>query len=221
MITIAHAIDTYVKKTPFVEEGLALNILNLTAVARMIRPEIEELTHKEVTESAIVMALKRRESNMGVQSQVAAKAQEELYELRNVTVRSNLVEYALKTDQRLSGLFGDLVAAAAQDRDLFVSFSQGLSESSLIISRSLCETVEKQLDDSQIIERIDNLAAITLRLRPEHLYVPGVHYQLTKALAWEGINLVEIISSYSETTQIVDEKDIDRVFSIVKQITTR
>src|SRR5947207_1265614 len=115
MITITQAIDTYVKKTPFLEEGLTRNIINLTALARMIRPEIENLTHKQVTEAAIVMALKRHFGSTPA-IKVAELAQEELYQLRNVTVRSNLVEYALKTDQRLSELFKDLLMAAAEDR---------------------------------------------------------------------------------------------------------
>jgi len=58
-------------------------------------------------------------------------------------------------------------------------------------------------------------------LRPEHLHVPGVNYQITKTLAWKGINIVEIISSYSETTLVVDREDIDRVFSLIKEITSK
>ncbi len=221
MITISHAIDNYVKKAPFLEDGLTKNIINLTALARQIRPEIEELTHKPVTEAAIVMALKRRATEQEFATNVTNAAQEELYQLRNVTVRSNLIEYALKTDPRLSELFKSLLAAAAEDRDLFVNFSQGVSESTLIISRSLAEHVESSVNHELIIDRIDNLAAITLRLRPQSIYIPGVHYQLLKAFAWEGINIVEVVSSYNEMTQIVAEKDIDRVFSIVKAITTR
>jgi len=144
MITIAQALEDIVKTTPFIEDGLSRNILNLTAVARDIRPKIEEITKKETSDAAIVMALKRRSTKTSIQQRVADNALNELLLLRNVTVRSNLIEYAIKTDPRLGIIFSDLLQATTQDRDLFVCFSQGQSESTLIISQSLSENLEKK-----------------------------------------------------------------------------
>ena len=44
---------------------------------------------------------------------------------------------------------------------------------------------------------------------------PGVYYSILKQLAWEGINLVEVSSTYTELTLILHEKDINRAFSII------
>jgi aspartokinase len=45
---------------------------------------------------------------------------------------------------------------------------------------------------------------------------PGVYYPILKALAWAGINFIEIISVSSELTIIFRDKDVDRAFSVIK-----
>jgi hypothetical protein len=57
MITVPEVVQDIIQKTPFLEEGLQKNIINLSSLARYIKPEVEERTFKEVGESAIVMAL--------------------------------------------------------------------------------------------------------------------------------------------------------------------
>jgi aspartokinase len=72
-----------------------------------------------------------------------------------------------------------------------------------------------------LIDRISELASITLTLPSDHLYIPGVYYTLLKALAWENINLIEALSGYSEITIVVKEKDSDRAFSCIKNLTAK
>lgn len=61
MITISEAIEQIIKSSSFLEEGIHLGIINYSGLARLIRPRIEEVTMKDVTEGAIVMSLKRME----------------------------------------------------------------------------------------------------------------------------------------------------------------
>ena len=51
--------------------------------------------------------------------------------------------------------------------------------------------------------------------------IPGVLYFILKILAWEGINITECVSTFTELTIILDNKDIDRAFSIIKNQTER
>lgn len=218
MITISQVAEEYIQQTPFLEEAFARGLLNYSAVAREMKPYIEKRIYKDATVASIIMALKRLEGSIRAPGNLA---QFELKEMRNITVRSNLVEYAFKTDPRLATMYNELLAETAQEGDLFINYAQGVSESTLIIGQALSIFVEKSFAKDLILEKVTALASITLRLRPEHLYVPGVHYAITKALAWEGINILEIISSYTETTIVVSEKDIERAFSLIKGITSK
>lgn len=218
MITVSQIIQEYIQRTPFLEEGFSRGLLNYSAVAREMKPYIEKRLYKSVTVASIIMALKRLEGSVMAPG---SSAQAELKEMRNITVRSNLIEYAFRTDSKLGSLHNYLLEQTLKQPDLFVSYTQGVSESTLIMSKILSGHIEEAGIGELIIEKVKNLSSITLRLRPEHLYVPGVHYAITKALAWEGINIVEIISSYSETTIVVGEKDVERAFSLIKGITNK
>ena len=63
-----------------------------------------------------------------------------------------------------------------------------------------------------------DLSAITLILPKEAVFVPGVYYSVLKALAWEGINFVEVVSSYTELTIILQNSNVDRAFSVLKNL---
>ena len=47
------------------------------------------------------------------------------------------------------------------------------------------------------------------------MHHPGVHYTILKQLAWNDINLVEAVSTYSEFTIILERDVVDRAFSVL------
>ena len=46
---------------------------------------------------------------------------------------------------------------------------------------------------------------------------PGLYYFILKELAWEGINIVEIVSTSHEFTLLVNDEDIDKAFLVIKK----
>jgi hypothetical protein len=64
MITVSEAVEQIVKSSPFLEEGLSKKIVNLSSLARVIKSQVEEVTLKEVSQEAIMMALKRLSSRI-------------------------------------------------------------------------------------------------------------------------------------------------------------
>ena len=59
MTTIPGAVEQVIKKKPFLESALIEGIVNISALSRKIKGEIEEELGKEVNDGAIIMALNR------------------------------------------------------------------------------------------------------------------------------------------------------------------
>ena len=59
MTTIPNIVEDIIKKKPFLEDALVNGLVNLSALARHMKPEIEKLVDKPVNDSAIIMALNR------------------------------------------------------------------------------------------------------------------------------------------------------------------
>ena len=56
MLTIPNAVEEVIKKKPFLEGALVEGLVNLSALARQLKPEIEKKVGKEVNDSAVIMA---------------------------------------------------------------------------------------------------------------------------------------------------------------------
>ena len=66
MISVPMAVSEILNETPYIEELLSRNLINLSSLAREIRPKVEELTMKDVQLGSIIMALKRQTENLNV-----------------------------------------------------------------------------------------------------------------------------------------------------------
>ena len=68
-MNLREALEECLRRRPFIEEALSEDLINLSSLARLIRADIEHLTGKEIKESAVVMAIRRREPRLQLKMQ--------------------------------------------------------------------------------------------------------------------------------------------------------
>ena len=102
--------------------------------------------------------------------------------------------------------------------EVFYAFSQGIYETTLIISDIIADDIIEIFKDEHLTFKIANLSSITIKLPEENTSVFGVYYHILKKLAYEGINILEIVSTTHEFTVIVNDKDVDAAFSVLKRL---
>lgn len=61
-------------------------------------------------------------------------------------------------------------------------------------------------------------ASITISLEKNHKNTPGVYYFFLKSLAWERINIYSITTQDNLLIITVEDKDIQRTFSVLKSL---
>lgn len=214
MISVKDALNEIIQNYSFIEEGLSKEIINYSALTREVRPLIEKRLYKEVKEGAIVMALKRISKGLS-KDRSAGK----LLNLTDLTVRSNLTEFTFLNSEsfadKQSGLFNKLAAY----KDIFCAVSQGIRETTLIANTLAASAIEKSFSDEAKVSTINQLSSITIHLPKETVETPGIYYQILKILAWEKINIIEVISTYTELTIVFSDKDINKAFSALKNLT--
>lgn len=212
MISISDVLNEIISTYPFVEEGLSKGIVNYSAFAREIKPQIEKRLYKTIKEGAIVMALKRISSKLNKPKSAGN------INLTDLTVRSNLSEFTFQNSQTLLEKTRQLLSSIGTKQDLFCTLSEGIRETTFIISSVLAGKIRMLFKQEQLVVNINNLSSITIRLPKEVVYIPGVYYQILKRLAWENINVIEVLSTYTEVTIVVENKNVDRSFSELKNL---
>ena len=212
MKRISEALQTIVSTSPFLEEGLMRGIVNLSALARELRPQLERELMKSISDSAVLMALKRLSESLDRKTAMQVMS---FRKMVNLTVRSELTEYTFArsadTLKRLRQVLDDLEPESGD----YVSFSHGGAEITIIISASAASLVERFFSGEREISRLPGLSAVSIRLPAESVYIPGVHYGILKQLAWSGVNVIEVVSTYTELTIVLERTVVDQGFSIL------
>lgn len=212
MITISEIISRNITQTPFLEEGIAEGLINLSALARTYKPQIERELLKPVSESAILMALKRMVPEIQAKSISHSNPENAA---TDITVRSGLSEFTfLKSDTILENQL-ILLHELKDRRDYFITFTQGMNEITTILSTDLEEKVQEAFSKEKLVKHLKKLAAITIRLNEQIIYTPGVHYNILKQLAWHKINIIEVVSTYTEFNIILHKNEVDISFSVL------
>lgn len=214
MITVPQATKTIVERSRYLTEAISKGIINYSSLARYIKPELEQMLLKPVSEAAILMALKRLEKEL--QPKFVPLT---IFQIApDMIVRSNLLELSIQNSEKLADNFRQLFEAHKKNQSSFFTITEGLSETGIIVSRDLEKEVKEILKDEEILFEFPHLSAITIRMPKENITTPGVYYFFLKSLAWEGINIIETISTPLEISLILEDKDINRSFEILKSL---
>ena len=212
MITIPQVVEEIIQRQPFLIDMINDGLINHSSLARKIKPEIEEKLYKTVQLGAVVMALKRLKKNLKTKLIIKLP-----FSNPDILVRSNLMEITVPTKTLNKVKYISRLHSIANEDNLFFAITEGVVETTIITSRDLKKELLKVIDVDNVIAQYQQLSAITIKLNKETVTTPGVYYQILKILAWENINVIEIVSTYTEVTIILDDKDVDRAFSVLKK----
>lgn len=215
MLTIPEVVEKIIRKSPFLEEGLALGILNHSALGRMIKPEVEREAMKKVQDGAIVVALSRLAR---VIEKKTRKPKSIFQKTPDLIVRLNLFEVTYANSESLILKQKKLMEQMTARQNLLLTFTRGLNETTIIASNELRNRILAGFRGEKMVSQFARLASATLLLPKGTTQIPGVYSYILGSLAWEGINVVEVVSTLNEFTIILEDKKIDSAFSIIKNL---
>ena len=216
MKTISSVVEHYIKTKPFLLSALSQGIINLTSLARNMMPELEHELGKDVKQGAVVMSLKRLSEDLDFR--LNHKIVKVLKSIGEITVRSSLTDYTFAVSDTVLNKHVELINQITANPEVFYTSSRGVNETSIVVSSSVNDLVDKLFADEKMVERTDNLASITIKLPKDNISTPGVYYYIFQRLAWEGIIVNEVISTSYEFTILVSEDEVDLAFKVIKDL---
>lgn len=216
MESIGKITEDLINRSPFLREAITDNLINISALARKLKPEIEEKVGRPVKEGAIVMTIKRM--SPGLYHRLNIKITNMMSELGDFLVRSNLSDFTFENSESLKNAQSDFIKLIREHSDSFYTISQGLSETTFIVSSSLNELMRDMFKTEKLKTHNDKLASVTVKLPSVNTEIYGVYYYILKQLAWEGINIVQVVSTSNEFTIVVKQDEIDGAFKILMNL---
>ncbi len=216
MSSISKITEEIINRSPFLREAMTENLINVSALARKIIPEVEKMTNKEIKEGAIVMAIKRM--TPGVYHKLDVKIKKVIGGIGDFLVRSDLVDFTFENSESLRDCQNELIKYTQNDKDSFFALCKGITETTYILNTKYADDVKRIFAKENSKGHNTDLSSITVKLPETNTETFGVYYYIMKHLACDGINIEQVVSTANEFTVIVDSSDIDDAFKILMQL---
>ncbi len=220
MASIAQVTRELVSRQPFLEDALARGIINYNALAEELRPKIEERVGRKVQPASISMSLRRLSQT--VKKNQFERIEKHLQEFvgSDTTIKYDLFELTIRfnSNEDPSEVIGRLYESGRYSSNDFLSLTKGTSELSIIANLKHRDFIKKLVNPKSIKSEVLGLAALSVFIPEDSLQIPGLFYYFTKALTTEGINIIELISTFSEIQFIVDEPDVLETSKIIRSL---
>lgn len=213
---MAHSVATCVKqiinRSPFISEMLIQDVISYSNLSKFIQPKVEALYGRSTNLAAIVMAIRRYSDELKSKKDYTKK--EDLdYE---IAMKTNIYDVNLvRNDSFISKLakINDKVEFSKGD---FLNVSIGSHEISIAVSEKYREVIDEIVMGEEILHKWEHLVALTILFRGDFLQTPGILYLATRKLAWENINLIEIVSTMNELTFVITREDSLKAFDVLQ-----
>lgn len=215
MLRVSDIVEEEVRRTAFLEAALTDGIINHSALARRLRSRVERRLLRKVSVAAVMMALRRLEP--GLARRIGGRGRA-LPAVGDLTVRSNLMEFTFRNSATLRASHRRFLGRLAHAPDGFVTYTQGVSQVMLIVSASLERAVEEVFAGESRVATLKNLSALVLHLAPAVVKTPGSYYRILKQLAWQEINVIDVVSTYTEFTIILDDSQVNAAFAALRTL---
>jgi len=217
MVTVSHIVNKLVNERIYLHEAMSKKIASYGSVAKQLKPEIEEEIGKPVEHTAIVTALRR----YGDKIQARANGISFNTEYSEVNLKTNIMDLnVLKTPELFDKLkrFYDLINFERGD---ILHVIYGRTHVAIVTNERYKEKMLNLLQNLKIKKLEDNLVALTFIVGRKRIDKPGVLFKMTRSLAWENINIIEIISVDMEVTFIIEKKDAVKAFNALERLIHR
>jgi len=216
MANLRDELKSLLREQPFVEEALHEELINISSLARRLKPDLEHRLGKAVHEGAIVMAIRR--IGPGLQLQLQNRFRKFINQLGDIIVRSNLVDMTFQNSAQTVKCEFKFLQLIENLPNGFYSFSRGVDETTIIVSAHYAKSLSEAFADEKMITHLQNLSSVTLKMPSSNTDTLGLYYYFFKNLSEGGINVIEVISTSNEATFVVSQNDVDRAFSILNRL---
>ncbi len=212
MVTVSHVAQKLVRDRVFVLEAMSRGIVSFGSLAEQLKPDIEKELGKKVKHHAIVMALRRYAETLKEKSKVTFDYTSE------IILKTDICDIAVRRSPTLLDKLKQLYDIVDFETGNILNAVHGRYEVSIVTNERYRERALKFLKGENILNVEIGLVSLTLTFSKDFLYTPGVIFNIVRNLAWDNINILEIVSTNTELTFILNKEDAVRGYEVLERV---
>src|SRR5918994_455100 len=179
------------------QDSLQRDYCNISALARLIKPQIDHVLGKDTSIESIITALKRSKYDYNVQEKPIAS----ILAASTITVNTDVAKVSAKKSKKT---IEKVAKAMIQSVGKFISISESIMSITLAF------------DD--ILEVENGLAAIIVHSPEDIIKTPGCAIAFYNQLARRHINIEDTVSCYTDTIVLVKMEQVGKAFNALTDL---
>lgn len=213
--SVAFYVKEIINRSPFISEMLIEEVISYSNLALFIKPKVEALYGSEVSSASIIMAIRRYTQDLKKLNHIDKKKNKIDYEIQ---MKTNIYDVNIKRSASFIGNISTLYSMIKAENGDFMNISISDYEIVVTISDKYRDKLENLLRGEEVINREDDMVALTISFKGNNfLETPGITYLATRKLAWDNINIYEIVSTLNVLTFIIKKKDSLEAYGVLQE----
>ncbi len=210
--SVSEAIEEIMDGMVFVKSGLKRDLINYSALARMIKPLVDKKMNSDVSLDTIIMAIRRNAESLS--DDVLSKQLYACISDCKIAMQTDMFCVHFKRTKDLFKKIIEIEFTLDYSIGERMYVTQRTDEITVVCTSSyLQQLLDLVKDDpSMVIERREKLALATVQFNYSGVYTPGLLHFFTSNFDRLGVNLFGCFSSFSKISFLFDEKDAPLVF---------
>jgi predicted transcriptional regulator len=213
MVTISHVVQNILNKHVFLQEAISQGIVSFNKLAENIKPIIEKELNKKVKHNAIVMAIRRYAEKLESKKDKIA-----FNYFRETLLRTDICYIVIEESETTVRTIQRLYDVINFKHGGIFNLTQGNYEISIITNQRYKDRFLDILNEENILKVVDNLVVISLTYSKDFSSTPGLLYNVSRFIAWEDINIYNVINTPKELAFIISKKDAMRCYNTLERM---
>jgi len=213
-VSIAKIVKEIILSRPAIKECLILDVINYSALARVILKELEKENIK-TSAGAVKMALIRIGEGL---KKERAFFEEKIKNVIAKTVIELQSDLTVITAERRAVLNNLEQLFKVMENARFFQLTQGVETFTLVLSSEEKEKVLEIIQPKAIVDLIEEQTAIVLISPEEIIETPGIIAIMTSTLSSSGVNITQIISCHKDTIFVLNRRDAPKAYQILEDM---
>jgi len=209
-LSISKVVQHLIENDPPIQDALARGYGNYSAIARILKPKVEEIYGRKVGIAGLITAVKRVRAAYTPRTEYRKIVAESRINLRTDVAKIS-VEKTRRTLEKARLISADFPEA-------FFQVLEGATTLTLITDEGIFDEVRSIFREEEILGERRNLAALIVQSPREIVDTPGCIVAFYNPLSRAHINIEETASCFTETVIVLRMEDAAKAFSILSDL---
>ncbi|MEK6957393.1 MAG: ACT domain-containing protein [archaeon] len=212
--SLAEIVRQEINAMPHVKTSLGDGIINYSALARKLIPTLGTKLGKKLNEESVIVSIKRYADELDT-SEINATYLDS-FANSELTLQDNMAYVHFRKTPKVASKIEELLRESDWRIGEMRIAIQGAEQVMLIAKKNRVQKLLDELEDEKLLALTDR-ALITFRMPLESYAAYGVIAELSQIIAKKGIS-IEIVTTPPDLHFLVDEKDAERTYTVLKEI---